>query len=288
MASSARNRLQTYLDLVESPHDLLVAALHSSFVESGFSCVGTDPIHPTAPFETLPDQYKTASGVYSLVYKVDDILAPLITRFISANDELIIHCSLLLSPEILEQYPRLNEVPSLTNQIVVSKFIDSSSGLSDQASKDSFPIGDLIDLTNSIHRHFEESMYKVSPSRRHQQPKQQSTQQPRLLAGPFPLQEYGSRNTSVGTQDRYPSTVGGFPSQQGGSSVGPLHPIFGHPRVDPSAGTGLPRGAIPPGARFDPFGPPPPHLPRSPHGPFRGEPDKDEFKPPGTRDYQFM
>jgi hypothetical protein len=79
--------------------------------------------------------------------------------------------------------------------------------------------------------------------------------------------------------------------------VGPDHPIFGGRRREPFDDRGLwggdgflpPMGA-PPGARFDPVGP----GPLSGRGPsrgrggppgagrFSGEPDHDEFMPPGA------
>ena len=45
------------------------------------------------------------------------------------------------------------------------------------------------------------------------------------------------------------------------------------------------RGAVPPGARFDPIGPPDPDggLP-NPQGRYRGEPDPDHEPPPGFDD----
>ncbi|XP_013133113.1 PREDICTED: proteasome inhibitor PI31 subunit [Papilio polytes] len=48
---------------------------------------------------------------------------------------------------------------------------------------------------------------------------------------------------------------------------------------------GLPRGSVPPGARFDPFGPPPGAAP--PPG-RRPPPDADHFPPPGFNDHMFM
>ncbi|OMH83062.1 hypothetical protein AX774_g1955 [Zancudomyces culisetae] len=78
----------------------------------------------------------------------------------------------------------------------------------------------------------------------------------------------------------------------GGSIVGPNHPIFG-PRGQrhDSVGSGipggpqtLPRGAVPPGARFDPIVPfgniPGIRKPGNRGGTFSGDPDKDEFMPP--------
>ncbi|CAH1765384.1 7131_t:CDS:2 [Entrophospora sp. SA101] len=84
----------------------------------------------------------------------------------------------------------------------------------------------------------------------------------------------------------------GIPSRGGGMLVGPDHPMFGQ-RV-PSRGDeifggpqNLPRGSVPPGARFDPIGPlgpqplPRPGQPRGRGGNFfSGDPDNDELPPP--------
>ncbi|KAJ7179869.1 PI31 proteasome regulator N-terminal-domain-containing protein [Mycena crocata] len=87
-----------------------------------------------------------------------------------------------------------------------------------------------------------------------------------------------------------------FPGAGGdGMFVGPGHPIFGGgqrgPRSDrgPWGGDGfLPPMGAPPGARFDPIvpgmGPFPPSGPGRGRGPPRGEPDNDEFMPPGMND----
>ncbi|RKP25554.1 hypothetical protein SYNPS1DRAFT_28715 [Syncephalis pseudoplumigaleata] len=104
---------------------------------------------------------------------------------------------------------------------------------------------------------------------------------------------------------RLPGRGGG--SGGGGMHVGPEHPIF-RPDTDmpPDHGRGagifggpqpLPRGSVPPGARFDPIGPfgPDPSAPPRPGrgrggfgggfgggggGPFSGDPDNDELPPP--------
>eukprot|EP01117_Protostelium_nocturnum_P018228 TRINITY_DN758_c0_g2_i1.p1 TRINITY_DN758_c0_g2~~TRINITY_DN758_c0_g2_i1.p1 ORF type:complete len:341 (-),score=109.71 TRINITY_DN758_c0_g2_i1:51-1073(-) len=93
---------------------------------------------------------------------------------------------------------------------------------------------------------------------------------------------YGSGPAfGMGDRDLYPD-VGGFniPSIPGmgpggyGSHMGPDHPGFGS--LDPyrGEGGGLGRGnpRPPPGARFDPFGPP---------GNFFGGPNPDDLNPPG-------
>ncbi|RIA87375.1 PI31 proteasome regulator N-terminal-domain-containing protein [Glomus cerebriforme] len=80
----------------------------------------------------------------------------------------------------------------------------------------------------------------------------------------------------------------GGPSRGGGMFVGPDHPIFGQQQGPTRGGIyggpqPLPRGSVPPGARFDPIGP---FIP-GPRGrgfgrggPASGEPDNDELPPP--------
>ncbi|KAI8096097.1 PI31 proteasome regulator N-terminal-domain-containing protein [Thamnidium elegans] len=86
----------------------------------------------------------------------------------------------------------------------------------------------------------------------------------------------------------------------GGMFVGPDHPLFGNrgssSQDDPSGLFGgpqsLPRGSVPPGARFDPIGPfgrlpvrpPGPGGRGGPRGPHSGDPDNDELQPPGYND----
>ncbi|TFK76033.1 hypothetical protein BDN72DRAFT_786314 [Pluteus cervinus] len=84
-----------------------------------------------------------------------------------------------------------------------------------------------------------------------------------------------------------------------GMFVGPDHPIFGDRRGPaprgPWGGDGfLPPMGAPPGARFDPIGPGPVFPPRGGRGlggpgrggnaRFGGDPDNDEFMPPGSGD----
>ncbi|KAJ8907979.1 hypothetical protein NDN08_008080 [Rhodosorus marinus] len=98
-----------------------------------------------------------------------------------------------------------------------------------------------------------------------------------------------SRFNPVGGDDLIPSglyepgmypAVPGTRGPGGGSLVGPDHPMFA-PRRDPDPGLGgprLPRGAVPPGARFDPFGPP--GAPGGSFDPSRFGPDPDHDRPP--------
>jgi len=108
-----------------------------------------------------------------------------------------------------------------------------------------------------------------------------------------------------GDQDLYPGGLQHLPNMAfqpsrvgpsgfgGGSSVGRDHPGFGNVHYtygdDRDFGSGLPgfegrlpRGAVPPGARFDPFGP----TPRPSGG--HNRPDRDDFPPPGFNPPGYM
>ena len=114
----------------------------------------------------------------------------------------------------------------------------------------------------------------------------------------------GLRNPfNIGDQDLDPLGIMQPPRPGGGMYAGPDHPMFGREGgVGQGGGNGiLPPGAVPPGARFDPitpFGEGSGNVPlrpgprRDPYGggvlPFgTGEPDNDDFYPPGIGDDEF-
>ncbi|KAJ2780318.1 hypothetical protein GGI15_003577 [Coemansia interrupta] len=101
----------------------------------------------------------------------------------------------------------------------------------------------------------------------------------------------------IGSSDLDPLGRGAG-GEGGGMVVGPGHPMFrrgyspGAPLGDGGRPMGLPQGAVPPGARFDPIGPfggvPGPARPGGRGGPagpggsglFSGDPDPDAMQPP--------
>ncbi|XP_023952033.2 proteasome inhibitor PI31 subunit isoform X2 [Bicyclus anynana] len=87
---------------------------------------------------------------------------------------------------------------------------------------------------------------------------------------------------NVGRSDLDPFAA---PGAGGGMIFNPFSP--GRDIENPGLGIpgGLPRGAVPPGARFDPFGPPGVGVPPGRRPP---PPDSDHFPPPGFNDHMFM
>jgi hypothetical protein len=125
---------------------------------------------------------------------------------------------------------------------------------------------------------------------------------PQVFDDPFSVEGPRTNPFSVGRDDLDPFGsgplfprfgIGGVPSsgRGGGMHVGLDHPMFG-PRGGIRDDRGfrggpptLPRGAVPPGARFDPIVPfnPRPNVGQNPTY-FSGEPDNDEPPPPGYND----
>ncbi|KAJ1724445.1 hypothetical protein LPJ53_001286 [Coemansia erecta] len=109
----------------------------------------------------------------------------------------------------------------------------------------------------------------------------------------------------IGSSDLDPLGRGAG-GEGGGMAVGPGHPMFrrgfapGAPLGDGGRPAGLPQGAVPPGARFDPIGPfggvPGPARPGGRGGPagpggsglFSGDPDPDAMQPPSGGWSYFM
>lgn len=149
----------------------------------------------------------------------------------------------------------------------------------------------IKEMTDNIIAHLL-SVVKQQPKQ--EQPRREQQRYPDYRPQPYPdtryRGEYGQPHPlgdfRTGDQDLWPGR-GGLPSPGGGNLIGPNHPGFGS--LDPYRGGGgdfpppFPGGGgvggggrppgIPPGARFDPYGPP-----INPRG---GIPDHNELQPPG-------
>ncbi|KAJ3657742.1 hypothetical protein Zmor_009526 [Zophobas morio] len=111
---------------------------------------------------------------------------------------------------------------------------------------------------------------------------------PQLPPNPHPMSpllvdppSFPRRGVGVGELDLNPFGRNplGFPGPMGGGGM-----LFEPPRgggFPQAPGFGMPPGAVPPGARFDPFRPP--DVDRFPRRP-PNRPDNDEFPPPGYDD----
>ncbi|XP_028169829.1 proteasome inhibitor PI31 subunit [Ostrinia nubilalis] len=90
---------------------------------------------------------------------------------------------------------------------------------------------------------------------------------------------WGLPPLNVGRSDLDPFSPGG-----GGMLFNPFNPRGELENPGLGIPGGLPRGGIPPGARFDPVGPPGGPMP----GRRQPPPDADHLPPPGSNDFMFM
>ncbi|KAL0207058.1 hypothetical protein P9112_012769 [Eukaryota sp. TZLM1-RC] len=306
MASSAFQRLQSYLHEPESFIDVIGQALHSAFIEAGFTSIGTDPSSPSPTSTDLPSNFNINNMLVSFVFKIDDIPVPIHIRVIPSGDLIDLHASLVLTDRDKESYPHLHEIQTFSNTLRMSDIVDEQHSPLQNKTMKKVNISDLIEYATFIHRQYGD-LIQTAGSRTSTTSATTSqggvTQQPATQQSGirFPAERIDHGYPSVGRHDLEPSTVGGFPGLQppsSGDRVGRDHPFFSGVHPPSHYGSGLPPGAVPPGARFDPFGPPAPVAPfrgsssggkpPSPHGPFRSEPDKDHLRPPGYGNFQFM
>lgn len=103
---------------------------------------------------------------------------------------------------------------------------------------------------------------------------------PRIISEPPSSWAMPPRVPSIGRSDLDPFA----PAGSGGMLYNPFAPRRDIENPGLGIPGGLPRGAVPPGARFDPFGPPGGPMPgRGPNAP-----DADHLPPPGFNDHMFM
>lgn len=295
--------------------DAVVAVLHCVMRELGFICtaLGEKAVSDEEfDKQVFPDGWNQSRDSYSFQYKHTQSTMTFFLKCLLMNDKLLVHG---LAKEN-------NTVYSL--ELNVKEFVNEKSALDnpDTLFKDVQKLVSLfkIHISSKLLPHLNKPGYEDAPPQA-QQTATQQTQQPQQpqqgprrdplaepprnpyphgMPGYDPLRVPGSGRLpqfGVGYGDMFPPPIPGMrmPGDMGGNLIGPGHPGFG-PRVnDPYAtdpfGVGgpnrLPRGAVPPGARFDPFGPPSrPGFPPNFQGggnPFGG-PDNDDLPPPGYND----
>ncbi|XP_052761514.1 proteasome inhibitor PI31 subunit-like [Mya arenaria] len=269
---------------LRSPQDGIICVLHWKIISSGFQCIGigekagkNDPEEET---EMLPDgwnmtpdlyvlRYRSERGVYVLkVIAVDGTL--LVHFWKDREDQRVATMNIRIADfatEDLSSYKKaLKHVNDLNKEFKKEILDEMKSTTSPRA-------GQSRERSNSRERE------RGGQSR---QPRRDDDDDPLRVPGtgnrrPRPTQPWQDPDDpfSIGRGDLDPLRSGGgmlFDPMRGGRG-----PRFG---MDPSAGlpSRLPRGAVPPGARFDPFGPPGTHPGQRPG------PDPDHMRPPDYDD----
>ncbi|XP_070533721.1 proteasome inhibitor PI31 subunit-like [Ptychodera flava] len=274
---------------ISSGNDSIVCYLHWCMIHNGFRCIGSGEEAPkgeTRPkkSELLPCGWNSSQDCYTLRYQPNDGDETYLFKAIPLEETLLVHVMRMSD----ETVATLNvEVDRYTNTQQLGNFESAYQNLEEL--HDNFKKEIIDDLKN------DEKKTKGEASSLRDERLPSNTQQERrsrrdedddpLRVGP-PRRPYASRQPEwgepsnpldIGRGDLDPFHAGG------GMLMDPMRSGFPRGGIpDPSAGLPgrLPRGAVPPGARFDPFGPPG----TGPDSAFRSGPDPDHLPPPGYDD----
>ncbi|XP_045181324.2 proteasome inhibitor PI31 subunit-like [Mercenaria mercenaria] len=258
---------------IKAPQDSVICVLHWQIVSSGFKCIGVGEKSGRNEEETemLPDGWNTSPDLYVLRYKSDATGAVYVFKVIAVDGTLLVH------------FWKDGEDSKVATMNVCTE---------DYATQDFSSYKNALRHVSELCKHFKKEILdelkpsspKAGTSRRGNNSRQRDDHDPLRVPGtgsrrPRPTPEWNDPDDpfSVGRGDLDPlhGGIGGgmlFDPMRGGRG-----PRFG---MDPSAGlpSRLPPGAVPPGARFDPFGPPGTHPGQRPG------PDPDHMKPPDYDD----
>eukprot|EP01113_Clastostelium_recurvatum_P031367 TRINITY_DN3907_c0_g1_i2.p1 TRINITY_DN3907_c0_g1~~TRINITY_DN3907_c0_g1_i2.p1 ORF type:complete len:356 (-),score=78.50 TRINITY_DN3907_c0_g1_i2:94-1044(-) len=279
-----------------------------------------------APSFVLPDNYASDPSCYSFTYKHPQSAMTFILKAIPMGDILLIHGRALEDKKVLSlevaPHDYVNEkalaekTPSFVDGLykdvgtLISLFrINVTSKLLPSINKPGYEDGQEQSATTTSSTTTPSSNSTAparapAPDRRHdplrepdRHPYRPHGQPPMAVGGPYGPPGY----FGVGEADRFPGMPGlGGMGGMGGNLIGPNHPGFAPRFGDPygmhddrgldfglPGGQRLPPGAVPPGARFDPFGPPGTGPRPGGGAPFQRN-YGDELPPPGFNDSMFF
>lgn len=263
-------------DQLQSKQDCVVAAIHCLLVNENLQCVGIGEEFSDGDTKTelLPKNWNQNQEVYTLRYTSKDGKNKFLIKIVKAGQ--VIHANIVLNEDIASAmsvnmdkhiaddfsdfsstYLDLECLSAAFRRDILEKLIeppkDGAASTSNSAGNNNQPQAQQQPATSPLREPF--PVPRPDNPNRHQLPP----------GYPFPL----VNGPVVGGRDMDPLGRGA-----GGMFVDPFDPDIGPLRRGPPSAL-MPWGAVPPGARFDPYGPP---------GPNRGRPNPDHMRRPDDFD----
>ncbi|KAL4217689.1 Proteasome inhibitor PI31 subunit [Mactra antiquata] len=259
---------------INSPQDSIICVLHWQIISSGYKCVGTGEENDGACEETemLPEGWNVSPDLFILQYTNTAAKKTFIFKVITVDGMLLVHF-----------WEKDHADKVATMNIRITDFATEDYTSYKKAVKN------ITDLCKSFKKEILNEMVPSSPKAGTSKPRNVTEDKDRDH-DPLRVPNTGSRRPRPTPEwndpdDPFSIGRGDLDPLHGGMGGGMLYdpmrggrgPRFG---MDPSAGlpSRLPPGAVPPGARFDPFGPPGTHPGQRPG------PDPDHMRPPGYDD----
>ncbi|RWS11326.1 proteasome inhibitor PI31 subunit-like protein [Dinothrombium tinctorium] len=275
-----------YENQLKRKEDVVVMFAHCFFINNGYRCVGigNEERESEVESEILPANWNQTNASYIIRYRsVSNSDTKLLVKVVQNDDNLIV--CVLRTPG---DFTASEDIP--VNRFITDKFKDFHTAFANSST-----VTDMCDIFKRLLEGMKQESreaQKQTQNQPNQQPKFDPLREPRQ---PYPNPQPAYPNFGA------PSPL--FPNIGGAD----LDPFFGRggggmlldprslgrvrfPANDPNAGLNrpLPAGAVPPGARFDPFGPPGMNPdPRNPNTRF-ANPDPDHMRPPDGYDDMFM
>ncbi|KAG8186175.1 hypothetical protein JTE90_011999 [Oedothorax gibbosus] len=258
-------------DQLQSKQDCVVAALHCLLINESLQCVGLGEEFSDADSSTelLPRDWNENQEVYTLRYTSKDHKNKFLVKVVKAGQ--VMHVNILLNEDI-----------------TAAMSVNVDKNISDDYNSDfSSTYLDVEGLVTIFRRNILEQLIEQPRPKEKKSPMSSDQQRPpspsannSLFVPPRPRPVSDFDDDRFGVRDPFPPIGGRDLDPLGRSSGGGM--LFDPFDMDrrgrgPNFPPGLPRGAVPPGARFDPFGP---GIP----GPNRGRPNPDHFRRPDDFD----
>uniref|UniRef100_A0A8D0HRP0 Proteasome inhibitor PI31 subunit n=1 Tax=Sphenodon punctatus TaxID=8508 RepID=A0A8D0HRP0_SPHPU len=254
------------------PQDALLCYLHWRLISHGYRCLGAgdQPDPNERKSELLPTGWNADKDLYTLRYQSKDDSQELLLKGVMVDGSIIINVMDLGSQKVVDLTLNVADYVDAEHLTDFEKVYKNSEELQAKI------VSDIISP-------FGAPKERVTPK---EEPKPEKKVPPATSRDYDPLRipprhPYGGRQPDW-SDPMGPFAVGGedldpFGGRRGGMILDPLRSGVPHPIIDPSSGlpNRLPPGAVPPGARFDPFGPP---------GFIPGRPNPDHLPPPGYDD----
>ncbi|XP_078093025.1 proteasome inhibitor PI31 subunit [Mustelus asterias] len=259
---------------VRSPQDALICFIHWELVRAGFQCLGSgdQASSDEKKKELLPTGWNVNQELYTLRYSSDNDQKVLL-KAITVDSSLIVNVMNCQSEQVVDLTVNLNDYISSDHLHEYDRVFKKKEELRNQI--ESTIVSPLIGTKQRAGGGPQKGKKSVHPV---------PGAQPHPGTNPLfvPSNAPQRQRQPPWSDPMAPFVSGGddldpFGDRRGGMIVDPLRSGVPHPDFDPSAGIPgqLPPGSVPPGARFDPFGP---------IGRGRSGPDPDHLPPPGYDD----